>query len=232
VLAQFVGVDPNQITLAAPKLLQLPPSLTTPQFNTAVNPIAVEQNAAVEQARAQLNVLDKSYYPRFSTQGAAYSRGTGAELNGSRLGGLNGLAPNFQNYALGLTVTFPILDLPSIRAKQANQSAIVRSETARYQQVAIDLTARWNEASAVLEGSRKIAADTPVQVSAANAAVKQASARYVAGLGNIVDVADAQRLLTQAEIDDALARLGVWRGLLGVAIAAGDVQPFINEVGP
>ena len=232
VLAQFVGVDPNQITLAAPKLLQLPPSLTTPQFNTAVNPIAVEQNAAVEQARAQLNVLDKSYYPRFSTQGAAYSRGTGAELNGGRLGGLNGLAPNFQNYALGLTVTFPILDLPSIHAKQASQSAIVRSETARYQQVTTDLTARWNQASAVLEGSRKIAADTPVQVSAATAALQQASARYDSGLGNIVDVADAQRLLTQAEIDDALARLGVWRGLLSVAIAAGDVQPFINEVGP
>jgi len=45
-------------------------------------------------------------------------------------------------------------------------------------------------------------------------------------------VADAERLLTQAEIDDALARLGVWRGLLDVAIAAGDIQPFVNEVGP
>jgi len=232
VLAQFVGVDPNQITLAAPKLLQLPPSLTTPQFITAVNPIAVEQNAAVEQAKAQLNVLDKSYYPRFFTQGSAYSRGTGAEVNGIRLGGLNGLAPNFQNYALGLTVTFPILDLPSIHAKRASQSAIVRSETARYQQVTTDLTSRWNQALAVLEGSRKIAEDTPVQVSAANAAVQQASARYESGLGNIVDVADAQRLLTQAEIDDALARLGVWRGLLGIAIAAGDIQPFVNEVGP
>jgi outer membrane protein TolC len=94
------------------------------------------------------------------------------------------------------------------------------------------LTSRWNQALAVLEGSRKIAEDTPVQVSAANAAVQQASARYESGLGNIVDVADAQRLLTQAEIDDALARLGVWRGLLGVAIAAGDIQPFVNEVGP
>src|SRR5262252_6428938 len=40
-LAQFVGVDPAQITLAAPKLLQLPPSLTAPQFNRATNPIAV-----------------------------------------------------------------------------------------------------------------------------------------------------------------------------------------------
>ena len=57
VLAQFIGVDPTQITLAAPKLLQLPPSLAAPQFNTATNPIAVEQNAAVEQARAQLDAL-------------------------------------------------------------------------------------------------------------------------------------------------------------------------------
>src|SRR5437870_9628646 len=61
VLAQFVGVDPAQITLAAPKLLQFPPSPAPPQFNTAANPIAVEQNAAVEQAKAQLNILDKSY---------------------------------------------------------------------------------------------------------------------------------------------------------------------------
>src|SRR5437667_9944403 len=84
---------------------------------------------------------------------------------------------------------------------------------------------------AVLEGSRKIAADTPVQLSAANAATQQATARYQSGLGNIIDVADAQRLLTQAEIDDALARLGVWRGMLGVAIAAGDIQPFLTGAG-
>ena len=231
VLGQFVGVNPAQITLSAQNLLQLPPNPTTPQFNTAANPIAAEQNAVVEQAKAQLRILDKSYYPRFYGQGSAYVRGTGARMDGTRLGGLGGLAPDIQNYALGFTVTFPIMDLPSIRAKQASQSAIVRSETSRYEQIATDLTARWNEAVATLEGARKIAADTPVQVSAANAAVQQASARYQAGLGIIIDVADAQRLLTQAEIDDALARLGVWRGLLGVAIAAGDVQPFVNEVG-
>ncbi len=230
-LGQFVGGNAAQITLAAPKLLQLPPSQSAPQFNTAVNPIAAEQNAAVDQAKAQLKILDKSYYPRLYLQGSAYARGTGARVDGSTLAGTNGLAPDIRNYAVGLSVTFPILDLPLIHAKQASQSAVVRSETARYQQITTDLTARWNQASAVLEGSRKIAADTPVQVSAANAAVQQASARYQSGLGNIVEVADTQRLLTQAEIDDALARLGVWRGLLGVAIAVGDVQPFISEVG-
>ena len=60
--------------------------------------------------------------------------------------------------------------------------------------------------------------------------MQQASARYQAGLSSIDAVAEAQRLLTQAEIDDALARLGVWRGLLAVASAAGDIQPFLAEV--
>jgi outer membrane protein TolC len=66
-------------------------------------------------------------------------------------------------------------------------------------------------------------------VSAARSAAQQATARYNAGLANIDEVAEAQRLLTQAEIDDALARLNVWRGLLGIATAAGDIQPFVAE---
>jgi outer membrane protein len=127
-------------------------------------------------------------------------------------------------------VTFPLFDFASIRAREAGQSAAIRAETARSQQIALELMARWNVAVANLEGSRSVAANTPVQVKAARAATQQATARYQSGLGTIDQVAEAQRLLTQAEIDDALARLGVWRGLLGVAAAAGDIQPFLAEV--
>ena len=228
-LSQFVGLEPAQITVSAPKLLQLPPAQTVAPLDTAVNPLSVEQNAVVEQLRAQLRILERSYFPQFFLQGAAYARGTGADVNGTNLGGLNGLAPTTQNYALGFSVTFPVFDLPSIRAREAGQSATIRAETARYQQIATDLKARWNGAVAALTGARNVAANTPVEVTAARAATDQATARYQSGLGNIDDVAEAQRLLTQAEIDDALARLGVWRGLLGVASAAGDIQPFITE---
>ena len=169
--------------------------------------------------------------PRFYLQGSAYARGSGAETNGKILGGLNGLAPNTQNYALGFTVTFPISDLPSVRAREAAQSATVRAQQARSEQIATDLRAQWNRAVAMWSGARRIAANTPTQVAAARAATEQATARYQSGLGTIAEVADAQRLLTQAEIDDALARLAVWRGLLGVAAAAGDIQPFVAEAG-
>jgi outer membrane protein TolC len=228
VLSQFIGVPPRQIMISAPRLLQPPPEEPVTSLNTAQNPVAVEQNAIVDQRKAELQILEKSYVPRFFAQGSAYARGSGARIDGSRLGGMNGLAPDTQNYALGFTVTFPVLDFASIHAREAEQAATIRSETARYEQITTNLTARWNAAVAALDGSRKIAADTPVEISSATAANEQAKARYQSGLGNIVEVADAQRLLTQAEIDDALARLGVWRALLGVAAAAGNIQPFLT----
>jgi outer membrane protein len=230
-LARFTGGEPAQIAIAAPGFAQLPPDHGAAAFDAAANPIAMEQNAAIEQAKAQLHALERSYFPKFYLQGSAYARGTGAETNGSILGGVNGLAPTIQNFALGFSVTFPVFDFASLQAREAAQSATVRAQAARAQQIATDLKAQWNVAVARLEGARRIAANTPVEVSAARAAAQQATARYQAGLGNIDAVAEAQRLVTQAEIDDALARLGVWRGLLAVAAAAGDIRPFLAEVG-
>jgi outer membrane protein len=230
-LAQFTGVEPSQIAVAPASLSQMPPDQVPVPLNAAANPQSIEQNAAVEQARAQLRALERSYFPRFYLQGAAYARGSGAETNGDRLGGGNGLAPNYQNYALGFTVTFAVSELPALRAREAEQNAAIREQAARADRIAVDLRAQWNRAVAALNGARKVAANTPTEVSAARAALQQATARYQAGLGIIDDIAEAQRLLTQAEIDDALARLAVWRSLLGIATAAGDLQPFIAEVG-
>jgi outer membrane protein TolC len=213
-------------------LLSPPPEQGSSQFDVAQNPIAEEQTAVVNQRKADLQVLEKSFAPRFFAQASAFSRGTGGLLNGDRLAGLNGLAPDKQNYALGFSVTFPVFDRASIRAREAGASAIFRAETARYQQIATELTARQNAAIAALEGSRKVAANTPVGVSAAMTANQQASARYQAGLGTVAEVADAQRLQTQAEIDDALARLAVWRALLSLAATSGDIQPFLTSATP
>jgi outer membrane protein len=227
VLGQFVGGDPRQITTVTSKLLTLPDEQAPVALVPLKNPIAAEQNAVVEQKKAELQVLEKTYFPKFSFQGSAFARGTGALTDGTTLGGFNGLATNTQNYAVGFSVTFPIFDFKAIGARKAGETANIRVETARNEQITSDLTARWNTAVATLEGARRIAANTPVQVSAAQEASQQATARYQAGLGTIVEVADAQRLLSQSQIDDALSRLSVWRAQLAVAAADGDIQPFL-----
>jgi outer membrane protein TolC len=220
-LARLAGVDPASISLRPGKLLTTPPEAPAPAADVSANPLAREQDAAVEQARAQLRALERPYTPRFLLQASAYARRAGAEAAG--------LAPRTPNYALGFTVTIPLLDFVSVHARQAEHSAAVRAEQARYQQVATDLRAQSNAALAALEGARRVAANTPEQVAAARATLDQASARYRAGLANIVDVAEAQRLVAQSEIDDALARLNVWRALLQLQAAQGDIQPFLSQ---
>ncbi|MGD0497074.1 MAG: TolC family protein [Bryobacteraceae bacterium] len=230
-LALYVGAEPAAVTISASGVMRPPPEAPVAPPELSAHPAAVEQRLALEQVQVQLRALERSYFPRFQLQGAAYARGTDAETNGAFGGGVNGLAPTVQNYAVGFTVTFSVFDSAAIHAREAEESATIRSREAQAQQIAAELRARWNTAMAELQGARQVAAATPAQVSAARAATDQATARYESGLGGIDETAEAQRLLTQAEIDDALARLGVWRGLLETAVAAGDLQPFLAEVG-
>jgi outer membrane protein TolC len=92
-----------------------------------------------------------------------------------------------------------------------------------------DLQGRLEKANAMAAAARRVARLTPVQLEAARAAQTQAMARYKAGLGTLIEVAETQRLLAQAEIDDSLARLSVWRALLARAAAEGDLEPFLGR---
>ncbi|HLG98026.1 MAG TPA: TolC family protein [Bryobacteraceae bacterium] len=228
-LQQFTG-SPASLNVVAGKLVdRLPPDRAEAPLQPSANPLAREQNAAVAQAQSQLSALTRTYYPQFSLQGVASARGTGLVSNGARLGWLNGLAPTTQNYGLGLTITFPVMDKFSIQEQEAIQSANVRAGQAQYQVVTTNLQARFNAALATFTGARRVAESTPVEVSSARVALQQATARYQSGLAPIDDVAQAQRLLVRAQIDDALARLNVWRARLQVETARGDIQPFVAE---
>jgi outer membrane protein TolC len=145
------------------------------------------------------------------------------------LGGLNGLGPNYFNVAAGFTVNFPLMALPSIRAQEAQETAIRRSAFAIYRQVLADLQAQLNSAHATVVQARRIAAETPKEVADARTGFEQVNAQYRAGLTTVVAVAEAQRLLAQAEIDDSLAKLAVWRALLQIQIAEGDISSFLSR---
>ena len=229
-LAQFVGIVPSQLNLNAGKVVdQLPTERPEAPLEVASNPLALEQTAATAQLQSQLKALGRTYYPEFAVQGLAGARGTGEELNGGRLGALNGLAPTTQNYGIGLTVTFPAMDRFALREQEAMQSANIRAAQAQSSVIAANLQAQFETALATLAGTRRVASATPVEVSSARAALQQATARYQSGLAPIDDVAQAQRLLVQAQIDDALAHLNVWRARLQIETARGSIQPFLAE---
>lgn len=230
-LADLLGVPAAQLKVEAGPLLGAAPAALPEAAALAGHPIAQQQNAVVEEARAQEHALDRSYFPRLFLQGSAYGRGTGARTDGTTGGGLTGLGPNVGNWALGLTVTFAAMDFAAVHAREQVQQHLIRAAAAQYDRLLQDLQGQLEQAQARLNGARRVAENTPVELDAARTAEQQATARYKSGLGNIVEVAEAERLLTQAEIDDALAKLGVWRTLLGVAAAQGDLEPFLQRAG-
>jgi outer membrane protein len=230
-LGQLLNRPAADVSAEPGPLLQLPPEATVPAVALAEHPLAREQQAVVDEVQARQKALDKSYYPKFNLQAASYARGSGAHPDFTTGGAAAGLGPNIHNWAVGMSVTFPIMDLSSLRAEKEIETHRRLSEAARYDQVLQDLNGRLEKAKALLDGARRVARNTPLQLEAATAAEQQATARYKSGLGNLIEVAEAQRLLTQTEIDDSLAKLNVWRGMLAVAAAEGDLEPFLKEAG-
>ena len=220
---------PTSLQVQPGPLLKAPPVIDTTGPSLASNPRAVAQSAVLDVVRLREKVLDRSYYPRFLLQAATYGRGTGAHVDGTTGGAGAGLGPNTGNWAVGITVLFPAFDLPSIRRRKEVELYNERAEAARYDQILQDLNGEFEKAKAALEGARRVAQNTPIQLAAACVLEQQATARYKAGLATIVDVAEAERLLVQAEIDDSLAGVSVWRALLAVRAAQGDLTPYLQQ---
>ncbi|MGH9802499.1 MAG: TolC family protein, partial [Blastocatellia bacterium] len=212
-LAEAIGLGGTNVSVAAGPLLQLPPPAAPPAINFSLHPLTLAQTAAIDTAKAREKVLDHTWVPRFNWQSAVYGRGTSAKLDGTFDNG-KGFYPNTFNWATGLTITFPVTDFFGTRARRKAEASNTLAEQARYDQVVNTLKAQDARARILADSARKIAANNEIQLKSAEETLARAKVRYEYGLTNIVEVADAQRLVAQAEIDAAVAKLSVWRAML------------------
>lgn len=233
-LAEVLGVAGEYIIISPNPLLSLPAE--TPLLEPAPwsHPLAIAQKATADVFRKRAEALNRAWVPRFDVVSMFFGRGSGWDRQGNRdaggLGRFDGLLPDVPNYAGGIMLSFSLLDIASTRAKQSIERQNELAELAGYEQVLQTLTAKHAKAQATVQGAKRIAENTPIQLAAARETEVQARARYQSGLATVVEVAEAQQLVVQASIDDALARLGVWRSLLGLAGARGDIELFLDLV--
>ncbi len=227
-LARWLGLGGRQVEVAGGALLAEPPTRTRDAADLGRHPLAVSHQTALELVRARQKALRKSYRPKVELLSAVYGRGTGARLDGAFEGAASGLAPATGNWAVGLAVSFPVFDYKENQVRRQIESHNERKEQARLGEVLERLRAEVEKARVQVDSARRIAANTPVELEAARTLEMQARARYQAELGTAVEVAEAQRLLRQAETDDALAKLGVWKALFALAAAEGDMSAMLE----
>jgi outer membrane protein len=228
-LAEAIGTPGARIEVDGGALSQPPPPMTL-AFDAASHPLVVAANAQVEVVRARDRVLDATYLPRVDLQGALSGRAVSQQIDGRANG--SGLALNVPNWALGVSVTFPSLEIFRTQARRRVEAERMQEAAARYERTVQALQSNEARARAVTTAASQIAANMPQQLQAARDTNSQARARYDAGLATVVEVAEAQRLLAAAEAENAVASLAVWRAMLAEALLAGDVQSFLRNMPP
>jgi len=229
-LAEMLGVAGTKVDIDAESLTSKPIESYASGSSLSSHPLAQLGTASLFEVRAREKVLTKSFYPRFNLQGSISARGSGANPDGTFGTGTDGLSLERRNWAVGVTATFSVLDFTSLHFKKQIEQSNERAQQADYEKTLQNLTAQSEKAKAAYESAVLVSQNTPVELQAAQLGESQARARYQAGLTSIVEVADAQRLLLQAEIEDDLARLAVWHAMLGQALAQGDLEPFLGLV--
>ncbi|MGH9586670.1 MAG: TolC family protein [Acidobacteriaceae bacterium] len=227
-LAQTLGLAGTTVRIKPGPFLQIPPQPSWTGAPLVQHPAAVAQQARVEEEKARISVLNHSYVPHFTTEGLISARGSGERTDGTVKPGLNGLGFDVYNWEAGATVQMDLTSIFATRQKKKVEVANQRREEAVYTQTMQTLTGQQQTALAELDGARRVAENTPTELAASRQSEQQALARFHAGLGTIVDVAEAQSLLEQAEMDDALARLSIWRALAELSAADGDITPFLT----
>jgi outer membrane protein len=231
-LAELLNQADAQLTIQDSTLQAFPEGTVPLTVDPAQHPLALVQKAAAEIPKKREEALANSWVPKFNLESTFFGRGSGWDNRGNRDGGGEGLLPDVPNWAVGLTATFSLLDVAAIRAQKQQEHYRTVAETARYDRVIQELTGQQVKARVIMESTRRIAENTPIQLQAARQTESQAEAQFKAGLATVVDVSEAQRLVVQAAVDDARARLGIWKALLALSGAQGDLSQFLQLVRP
>jgi outer membrane protein TolC len=188
------------------------------------HPHVVTATAAASRVREARRLVEVEYLPRLDLFAALWARGSGFDNSPAA-----GIVPDIANWAVCAVATWSILDIPVIRERGRAADAEYAAAIARRDEVVLAVSGQISRATAIVDGAWRVAQQTPAALASAQAAAQQALARYQSGLAPVVDVADAQRVLAQAEIDDGVARLEVRRALLLLSRAAGDLNPFLAQ---
>ncbi len=228
-LAALMGAAGSEIQTDSALLLDHAPSGSMPELAASEHPLAREQMAAVQQIQADEKVLRHANDPRLFLQAEAFGRGSEVPNTGSIIGNWNGLAPARGNWITGISILFPdVFGFKALSAQKQISKAEEQSQKAHYDQVIQDVTGQIQAARDQSKLAVLIAGETPLELDAARESETQSRDRYDASLATFVEVADAENLLAQAEVDNAVARLNVWHALFTLANAQGDLESFLQ----
>jgi outer membrane protein len=225
VLAAAIGAPDPAIDTSgeAPKVSDLPTMAEAVQMVEARDPFLAEALAQLKASEQRTRAVGAELRPDVSLTATLTGRAGGAQPTGAgQIPSGNGWLPDVPNWDVGLVLSWPLFD----GTISARQDAARAAEQVRRDE--IDVTreqevARVRQAYVQVGVARSALVALENAVIAAHANYDQADARFKAGIGNAVELADAEAVRTDAEIQRALGQfeLAQSRAAFGRAVAEG-----------
>lgn len=226
-LSEAMGIAGTYVDVESTPWIHQPQAAFQPgKADLLMHPYAILNKSAITTAHSNVKVWDKTWYPHLYFHSAIWGRGSGIQQHPNIAAG--GILPQIGNYVAGLSVAFPLMSVYSVRAQRAMAQQEEAANKAKFDLAMQELTQKDGRAKVLLDNAIKVAAETPTLVTAARENEMKALERYKVGLSNIVEVAESERILADAEVKDAVAQVRVWRAILAITYAHGDLKPFLD----
>lgn len=231
-LAEKMGLASTDIDIISDPLVRSPLKVTYLQpVDLTSHPLARMKEAEMYRWKAKWDVLDKAWRPHLWLNASVWGRGSGAPRSVNPIGSVaGGFLPQVFNYMVGVSYSFPVLEYFPLKAQKDMARSNQLAAKADFELAMQVLEKKDARARIQLEMTRKVAAQTPILVQSARVREIKVLKRYSAGLTNMVSLADAEKALAEAEVEDALAQIDVWRAILHLGYVQGDLGPFLQLV--
>ena len=221
-----IGAPEASVDVAgeAPRTADMPSLADAMRLAAIRDPRVRQALAQIKANEERTRAIGAELRPNVSLTGTLSGRAGGAPPSGTTASDLtgDGWLPHVPNWDVGLVVAWPIFDGTVVARREASRAgeAVAREDLSvvREQQVAaIERT------YTVFDVAKRALPGLEQAVTAARANYEQADARFRAGLGTAVELADAEDLRTSTEINLALGQFDVARAraAFGRAIAEG-----------
>jgi outer membrane protein len=198
---------------------------------TSINQHPYYQNILAQKniTEAGLKEIQKSWAPQLDIWGNLYARGSGVDAKGN-VDKIEGLGLSRTNAGVGIQLIFPVLQYSKMNIRKKQYQSLVQADNARLAQASLDISKQIETAVMQYQQDIKIANKSPELLKAANDVYEGLKLSYETGLIDFTRLANSQYELQKAEVNYANARLQLWRSLLAMAVAKGDLNLFTEQL--
>ncbi|HZS37498.1 MAG TPA: TolC family protein, partial [Polyangia bacterium] len=172
-----------------------------------LNPAIARALAEVEAQHRQTQAIGRELLPNLFLSAGLSGRAGGAQPSGGAAAVPfgDGWLPDVANWHLGVIIQWNLFDA-TVLARRSASKAREQAAQANLDEARMAVTLGAERAYLELDAALKALPGLQLAVDAARANQAQADARFRAGLGTIVELADSEALLTGAELELAIGR--------------------------